>query len=74
MGGFEPDAKPWVASDEIPEPFEFQLLPEDWDQFDILMRNADPAGPGHGERGGQEVLQRPGELHARPQLHHGRGS
>ena len=40
MGGFEPDAKPWVASDEIPEPFEFQLLPEDWRQFDILMRNA----------------------------------
>ncbi|HEX9515103.1 MAG TPA: FAD-dependent oxidoreductase [Streptosporangiaceae bacterium] len=40
MGGFEPDAKPWVASDEIPEPFEFQLLPEDWNQFDILMRNA----------------------------------
>src|SRR5215472_743658 len=40
MGGFEPDAKSWVSSDEIPEPFEFQLLPEDWDQFDILMRNA----------------------------------
>jgi glycine cleavage system aminomethyltransferase T/glycine/D-amino acid oxidase-like deaminating enzyme len=40
IGGFEPDAKPWVASDEIPEPFEFQLLPEDWDQFDIIMRNA----------------------------------
>ena len=40
MGGFEPDAKPWVASDEIPDGFEFQLLPEDWDQFDILMRNA----------------------------------
>ena len=40
IGGFEPDAKPWVASDEIPEPFEFQLLPEDWNQFDIIMRNA----------------------------------
>ena len=40
MGGFEPDAKPWVASDEIPEPFEFKLLPEDWNQFDILLRNA----------------------------------
>ena len=40
MGGFEPNAKPWVASDEIPEPFEFQLLPEDWDQFDIFLRNA----------------------------------
>ncbi|HEX9064405.1 MAG TPA: FAD-dependent oxidoreductase, partial [Streptosporangiaceae bacterium] len=40
MGGFEPDAKPWVASDEIPEPFEFQLLPEDWEQIDIFLRNA----------------------------------
>ncbi len=40
MGGFEPDAKPWVASDEIPEPFEFQLLPEDWQQIDIFLRNA----------------------------------
>jgi glycine cleavage system aminomethyltransferase T len=40
IGGFEPDAKPWVPSAEIPEPFEFQLLPEDWDQFDIIMRNA----------------------------------
>jgi glycine cleavage system aminomethyltransferase T/glycine/D-amino acid oxidase-like deaminating enzyme len=40
MGGFEPNAKPWVASDEIPDPFEFQLLDEDWDQFDILMKNA----------------------------------
>ncbi|MDQ1586742.1 MAG: hypothetical protein QOH80_2107 [Actinomycetota bacterium] len=40
MGGFEPDAKPWVASEDIPEPFEFQLLPEDWDQFMPLMENA----------------------------------
>ncbi|MHB1931204.1 MAG: GcvT family protein, partial [Acidimicrobiales bacterium] len=40
MGGFEPDAKPWVASEEIPEPFEFQLLPEDWEQFAPMMRNA----------------------------------
>jgi glycine cleavage system aminomethyltransferase T/glycine/D-amino acid oxidase-like deaminating enzyme len=39
MGGFEPKAKPWGASG-IPEHFEFQLLPEDWDQFEILMRNA----------------------------------
>lgn len=39
MGGFEPDAKPW-AHDGIPENFEFALLPDDWDQFEILMRNA----------------------------------
>ncbi|MEM5275532.1 FAD-dependent oxidoreductase [Cupriavidus taiwanensis] len=39
MGGFEPDAKPW-GMEGIPEPFEFQLLPDDWDQFQILMENA----------------------------------
>ena len=39
MGGFEPDAKPW-GHDGIPHPFEFQLLPDDWDQFEILMRHA----------------------------------
>jgi 4-methylaminobutanoate oxidase (formaldehyde-forming) len=39
MGGFEPVAKPWNV-DPIPEGFEFQLLPEDWDQFEVLMVNA----------------------------------
>ena len=39
MGGFEPEAKPWNV-DPIPDGFEFQLLPEDWDQFEILMTNA----------------------------------
>jgi len=39
MGGFEPDAKPW-GMDGIPEDFEFQLLPDDWDQFQVLMENA----------------------------------
>ncbi len=39
MGGFEPVAKPWHV-DPIPDGFEFQLLPEDWDQFEVLMENA----------------------------------
>lgn len=39
MGGFEPEAKPW-AVDPIPSTFQFQLLDEDWDQFEILMTNA----------------------------------
>ena len=39
MGGFEPAAKPWNV-DPIPPGFEFQLLPEDWDQFEVLMVNA----------------------------------
>jgi 4-methylaminobutanoate oxidase (formaldehyde-forming) len=39
MGGFEPVAKPWNVA-PIPADFAFQLLPEDWDQFEVLMRNA----------------------------------
>ena len=39
MGGFEPSAKPW-AMDGIPDKFFFQLLPDDWDQFEILLENA----------------------------------
>src|SRR6478735_4928895 len=39
MGGFEPVAKPW-ALDGIPENFEFGMLPDDSDQFQILMENA----------------------------------
>jgi 4-methylaminobutanoate oxidase (formaldehyde-forming) len=40
MGGFEPVAKPWHQAHDIPKDFEFQLLPDDWDQFAILMENA----------------------------------
>ncbi|MDQ2837201.1 MAG: FAD-dependent oxidoreductase [Actinomycetota bacterium] len=40
VGGFEPQAKPWVAPDRLPYPFEFQLLDEDWDHFAILMDSA----------------------------------
>ena len=39
MGGFEPDAKPW-GQNGIPDNFEFQLLPDDWQQFEVLMENA----------------------------------
>jgi len=39
MGGFEPRAKPWRV-DPIPSSFQFQLLDEDWEQFEILMTNA----------------------------------
>ncbi|HCU91916.1 MAG TPA: FAD-dependent oxidoreductase [Actinobacteria bacterium] len=40
VGGFEPEAKPWVSPDALPSAFEFQLLAEDWDHFAILMDNA----------------------------------
>ena len=44
MGGFEPNATPWLQSAShrggIPENFEFQLLPDNWDAFQILLDNA----------------------------------
>ncbi|MCU0949877.1 MAG: FAD-dependent oxidoreductase [Burkholderiaceae bacterium] len=44
MGGFEPQATPWLQSAShrggIPENFEFQLLPDNWDAFEILMTHA----------------------------------
>jgi 4-methylaminobutanoate oxidase (formaldehyde-forming) len=39
MGGFEPKAKPWKM-DPIPASFQFELLDEDWDQFEPLMMAA----------------------------------
>ncbi|UCD79809.1 MAG: GcvT family protein [Desulfobacterales bacterium] len=39
MGGFEPVAKPWGAKG-IPEDFAYTQLQEDWDQFEIFMKNA----------------------------------
>ena len=39
MGGFEPVAKPWKV-DPVPSTFRFELLDEDWDQFEPLMTNA----------------------------------
>src|SRR5262249_41520134 len=39
MGGVEPVAKPWLSRD-YPEDFVFTLLPENWQQFEVLMQNA----------------------------------
>jgi 4-methylaminobutanoate oxidase (formaldehyde-forming) len=44
MGGFEPVAKPWKV-DPIPSTFRFELLDEDWDQFEPLMTSAIPRTP-----------------------------
>jgi glycine cleavage system T protein len=39
MGGYERDPAPW-ALDGVPDGFEAQLLPEDWDRFDELLTNS----------------------------------
>ena len=36
IGGFEPVAKPWSVRD-LPDDASFTVLPEDWDQFEVLM-------------------------------------
>ena len=74
IGGFEPEAKPWVAPDAIPYPFEFQLLEEDWDHFEILMNNALLRIPALEETGIKKFYNGPGELHARQPVHSWTGS
>ena len=39
VGAFEPGAKPW-GMNGIPEDFEFESLPEDWDHFEPVLENA----------------------------------
>jgi glycine cleavage system aminomethyltransferase T len=58
MGGFEPDAKPWGMAG-IPENFEFQLLPDDWDQFQVLMENALVRVPALGKAGIRQFYNGP---------------
>ncbi|WP_107496677.1 FAD-dependent oxidoreductase [Thalassobius sp. I31.1] len=39
LGAFEPESKPW-AMDGIPDTFEFDQLPEDFDHFEPILENA----------------------------------
>ena len=40
VGGFEPQAEPWVAPDQLPYPFEFQLLDDNLEHFSVLLESA----------------------------------
>jgi glycine cleavage system aminomethyltransferase T/glycine/D-amino acid oxidase-like deaminating enzyme len=59
VGGFEPTAKPWVAPDALPYPFEFQLLEEDWDHFSVLMESAVHRIPALGRTGLKKLYNGP---------------
>ena len=50
LGAFEPNAKPWAANG-IPEDFEFDQLPEDFDHFEPILENAVNRMPMLGEAG-----------------------
>ena len=50
LGAFEPNAKPW-AMNGIPEDFEFDQLPEDFDHFEPILEMAVNRMPMLGEAG-----------------------
>jgi len=50
LGAFEPNSKPW-AMDGIPEDFEFDQLPEDFDHFEPILEWAVNRMPMLGEAG-----------------------
>ena len=74
VGGFEPDAKPWTGPDDVPYPFEFQLLDV---RLGALLR-ADGRSRAPGARPGEhrhpQVLQRPRVVHARQPVPDGGGA
>ncbi len=59
VGGFEPEAKPWVSPDAVPYPFEFSLLEEDWEHFSVLMDNAVTRVPVLAETGIRKLYNGP---------------
>ena len=59
VGAFEPNAKPWRSPDDIPYPFEFKLLDEDWDHFAPLMDNAVERIPALAETGVRKFYNGP---------------
>ncbi|PWE29328.1 FAD-dependent oxidoreductase [Maritimibacter sp. 55A14] len=58
LGAFEPDAKPW-GMDGIPEGFEFDQLPEDFDHFEPILEAAVNRMPMLGEAGIQTFFNGP---------------
>ena len=58
LGAFEPNAKPW-GMQGIPEDFEFDTLPEDFDHFEPILEDAVNRLPLLGEAGIQTFFNGP---------------
>ncbi len=58
LGAFEPDAKPW-GMDGIPESFEFDQLPEDFEHFEPILERACHRMPMLAEAGIQTFFNGP---------------
>ncbi|MEM6905305.1 MAG: FAD-dependent oxidoreductase, partial [Pseudomonadota bacterium] len=57
-GGYEPNGIPW-AVDGIPEKFDFQLLPSNFDHFEQLVELALPRVPKLAEVGAKQLINGP---------------
>ena len=74
MGGFEPVAKPWRV-DPIPDALRVPAAAaRTGTSSRPLMEQRDPPHALPRDRAGQDAAERPGELHARRQLHPRRGA
>ncbi|MEM9061116.1 MAG: FAD-dependent oxidoreductase [Pseudomonadota bacterium] len=58
MGGYEPNGIPW-AVDGIPDPFDFQLLPSNFEHFEQLTELALPRVPKLQEAGIKQLVNGP---------------
>ncbi len=58
MGGYEPNPRPW-ALEGIPDNFNFQLLPPDWDHFQPILELALPRVPALASAGIKDLINGP---------------
>ena len=58
MGGYEPDPIAW-AQDPVPEDFQFQLLPDNWDHFAQHMEQAVARVPALESAGVKQMINGP---------------
>ena len=63
LGAFEPVSKPW-GMNGIPDSFEFDQLPEDFDHFEPILEMAVNRMPLLGRGGNSHVFQWSREFHA----------
>ena len=58
MGGYEPNPQAWTMGD-VPDDFQFQLFPDDWDHFEQHMEQAVARIPALAETGVKQMINGP---------------
>jgi sarcosine dehydrogenase len=58
MGGYEPNPQAWTLGD-VPDDFQFQLFPDDWDHFEQHMEQAVARIPALAEAGVKQMINGP---------------